>query len=109
MNKLGTTAKGQFAHMKSHKGKMIGVGVGILGGITYGMAGKKENWMVMGLAVVGAVAGGVLGGMFDKGNVVVVGTDANGNTTVATANAGDAEAVSNAIGSVRARQIARKR
>lgn len=96
MNKLGTQAKSQFSYMKAHKGKMIGTGLGITTGIVYGMSGKKDNLMIAGLAIVGAVAGAILGGMFDKPNAVVVGT--NGDAVVA--NTGDEQAMSNAIGKI---------
>ena len=96
MKKLGTQAKSQFSYMKAHKGKMVGTGLGIATGVVYGMSGKQSNMVIAGLAVVGAAAGAILGGMFDKPNAVVVGT----NGDAAVANSGDEQAMSNAIGSI---------
>jgi hypothetical protein len=102
--KIVNQAKSQYADVMAHKAKFIGGGLGLTAGVLFGVSGKKETWMVAGFALAGMVGGAVLGGMFDKPNVLVVGTDSNGEINVATANAGDAEGVSNAIGSVRARQ-----
>ena len=96
MKKLGTQAKSQFSYMKAHKGKMVGTGLGIATGVVYGMSGKQSNMVIAGLAVVGAAAGAILGGMFDKPNAVVVGT----NGDAAVANSGDEQAMSNAIGRI---------
>lgn len=98
MKNLGTQAKSQFSHMKAHKGKMIGTGLGIATGVIYGVSGKKGNYVVAGFAVAGAIAGAILGGMFDTPNAVIIGTDEDGNTDVTTANVGDEDGMSNAIG-----------
>lgn len=99
MQKLSTTAKSQVSYMKAHRGKMIGSGLGVMGGIIYAMSGKKDNMMVAGIAILGAVAGGILGGMFDSKDVIMVGVDADGNPKAVTANPNDDQAMSNAIGS----------
>ena len=56
----------QVAYSKTHVGKTLGIGAGIATGVVYGMAGKKEGWVISGLALGGAVAGAILGGMFDN-------------------------------------------
>jgi hypothetical protein len=95
----------------SHKGKAIGSTLGIIAGVSYGLAAKHSNWAVAGLAIGGAVGGAILGGMFDKQPTVVIPVDDNGNAktpvvadTVGeeTANdtAGDDGMMSNAIGRI---------
>lgn len=79
MSKLGTQAKTQFAELKSHKGKAIGSGLGITAGIIYGVSGKKENWVIVGFALAGALGGAIIGGMFDKPTIIVANGNGNGN------------------------------
>ena len=74
---LKSQAQAQYQYAMSHKGKAIGSALGIIAGVSYGLAGKQSNWITAGLAIGGAVGGAILGGMFDKTpNAVVV---ANGN------------------------------
>jgi hypothetical protein len=74
---LKSQAQAQYQYAMSHKGKAIGSALGIIAGVSYGLAGKQSNWVTAGLAIGGAVGGAILGGMFDKTpNAVVV---ANGN------------------------------
>ena len=69
----------QYAYAMSHKGKAIGSTLGIIAGVSYGLAAKHSNWATAGLAIGGAVGGAILGGMFDKQPTVVIPVDDNGN------------------------------
>lgn len=72
---LKTQVQSQVDYAQTHKGKAIGSVVGLIAGVSYGLAGKKDNWMVSGLAIVGLVAGAIVGGMFEKQPAIVVATD----------------------------------
>lgn len=63
---LKEQAQSQIAYSKTHVGKTLGIGAGIATGVLYGMSGKKDNWVIAGFALGGAVAGAVLGGLFDN-------------------------------------------
>jgi hypothetical protein len=106
---LKSQVQSQYNYALSHKGKAIGSALGIVAGVSYGLAGKKDNWIVAGLAIGGAIGGAILGGMFDKAPTVVVPVDSNGTAKAPVVNdtagmetandtAGDDGMMSNAIG-----------
>ena len=70
MNKITTQAKSEISHIKANKAKYIGSAVGITAGITYGIGSKRNKWAIAGLAMVGAVAGAIVGGMFETKVIV---------------------------------------
>ena len=78
---LKSQVKSQVEYTQTNKGKAIGAALGIIAGVSYGLAGKKDNWTVIGLTIGGMVGGAILGGLFDNEK----------NT---------AEATSNAVGSI---------
>jgi uncharacterized protein YcfJ len=78
---LKSQVKSQVEYTQTNKGKAIGSALGIIAGVSYGLAGKKDNWTVIGLTLGGMVGGAILGGLFDNEK----------NT---------AEATSNAVGSI---------
>lgn len=88
---LKSQVQSQYSYALSHKGKMIGSALGIVAGVTYGLAGKQSNWAVAGIAIGGMIGGAILGGMFDKAPTVVVPVDTNGNakTPVVSDTAGE--------------------
>ncbi len=76
---LKTQVQSQIDYAQTHKGKAIGSVLGLVAGVSYGLAGKKDNWMVSGLAILGAAAGIVVGGMFDKPAAIVVPVPVDGD------------------------------
>mgnify|MGYP007016025153 CR=1 FL=1 len=69
--------KTQYDYSLSHKGKTIGSALGIIAGLSYGLSGKKDNWVLVGLAVGGMVGGAIVGGLFDKKPEIVIADDTN--------------------------------
>ena len=94
---LKEQVQSQVSYAQTHKGKAIGSVVGLIAGVSYGLAGKKDNWMVSGLAIAGVVAGAILGGMFDKQPAVIVPVPVDGDKTPINDTAGE-EGVMNASG-----------
>lgn len=84
--------KTQYDYSLSHKGKTIGSALGIIAGLSYGLSGKKDNWVLVGLAVGGMVGGAIVGGLFDKKPEVVIATD----TDIQKSNIGGYGSVKNA-------------
>ena len=62
----------QMKYAQTHKGKAIGSVIGLIAGISFGMAGKKDGWMVTGIAIAATAAGTIIGGMFEKQPAIVV-------------------------------------
>jgi len=94
---LKEQVQSQVSYAQTHKGKAIGSVVGLIAGVSYGLAGKKDNWMVSGLAIAGVLAGAILGGMFDKQPAVIVPVPVDGDKTPINDTAGE-EGVMNAAG-----------
>jgi hypothetical protein len=93
---LKSQVQSQYDYARTHKGKAIGSALGIIAGVSYGLAGKKDNWMIVGLTMAGAVGGAILGGMFDKQPTLVLPVD-NGDKTAVNDTAGQ-DGVSSATG-----------
>ncbi len=63
---LKSQAQSQLMYMQTNKGKVIGSGAGLTAGILYGLSNSKGKWGVVGFAIIGAVAGGIIGQMIDS-------------------------------------------